>query len=253
MKKLILGAVLVVSCWAQQPSLSVTTTPQPASITTVTVTGVQGSTQYCYWVVAIYALGKSAPAGPVCTFVANAALSVANYDIVNWLAPTTPLATVTGYDVLRTTSLTPPTGACACAVATNVANSPQNDQANALNAYTVATATTTGQVYLPNLTGGLTSMLFCGATTGNANCGNINPVNTAKSYGGVATLAANSAIITFNATNGGFTSTATYTCVANDVTTRANPVQMVPTTATTATITNTTGATDAINWMCIGY
>jgi hypothetical protein len=40
--------------------------------------------------------------------------------------------------------------------------------------------------------------------------------------------------------------------VANDVTTRANPVQMVPASATTATITNTTGGSDVIQWVCIG-
>jgi hypothetical protein len=49
-----------------------------------------------------------------------------------------------------------------------------------------------------------------------------------------------------------FTSTTSYFCVANDVTTRANPVQMVPASATTATITNTTGGSDVIQWVCVG-
>lgn len=253
MKKLILGAALAISCWAQQTALPVVSTPQQPPQTIVTTVGQQGTTQYCYWVVAIYALGKSAPNGPACTVLANGTLSGTNYDVVTWLAPTSPTTAVTGYDILRTTTTGPPTGACNCAVATNTAASPQNDQSNSLNSYTVATQSATGLNYLSTLTGGLPSSLFCGATSGSANCGNTNTLNTAKVYGGVATLAANTATITFNATNGGFTSSSTFTCVANDITTRANPVQMVPASGTTATITNTTGATDVINWICIGY
>jgi hypothetical protein len=67
---------------------------------------------------------------------------------------------------------------------------------------------------------------------------------------GKSTLASNAQVVTFSTS---FTSTSTYQCVANDVTTRANPVQMVQTSASTATITNTTGATDAIQWICVGY
>jgi hypothetical protein len=41
--------------------------------------------------------------------------------------------------------------------------------------------------------------------------------------------------------------------VANDVTTRANVVQMIPASgASTATITNTTGGSDVIQWICVG-
>lgn len=92
---------------------------------------------------------------------------------------------------------------------------------------------------------------FCGATSGGtANCANTNPGSNAHIIGGTATLASNAQVVTFSP---GFTSTSTYTCVANDVTTRANVVQCVPTSATTLTITNTTGATDAINWIAVGY
>ena len=90
---------------------------------------------------------------------------------------------------------------------------------------------------------------FCGATTGAATCSTATGI-TARTIGGVATLASNSAVITFTT---GFTATTTYSCVANDVTTRANVVQMVPTSATSATITNTTGASDVVNWICSGY
>lgn len=90
----------------------------------------------------------------------------------------------------------------------------------------------------------------CDATgTGSQTCAPL--VNTWKSqiYNGKSTLSSNAATITFPYA---FTSTTSYFCVANDVTTRANPVQMVPASATTATITNTTGGSDVIQWICVG-
>jgi hypothetical protein len=41
--------------------------------------------------------------------------------------------------------------------------------------------------------------------------------------------------------------------VANDLTTRANPVQVANTSSSSITITNTTGASDVINYLCTGY
>jgi len=96
---------------------------------------------------------------------------------------------------------------------------------------------------------GTGATLSCGSTgSGNQTCA---PAAGGRfqTYVGSSTLAANTATITFPL---GFTSTTSYFCVANDVTTRANPVQMVPASATTATITNTTGATDVIQWICTG-
>jgi hypothetical protein len=92
---------------------------------------------------------------------------------------------------------------------------------------------------------------FCGATSGaTVNCANVNPGTNAHIIGGSATLASNASVVTFAP---GFTSTATFTCVGNDITTRANPVQVALTSATSVTITNTTGASDVIQWMCVGY
>jgi hypothetical protein len=68
-------------------------------------------------------------------------------------------------------------------------------------------------------------------------------------YNGTSTLSSNAATITFPVA---FTSTTSFNCVANDVTTRANVVQMVPASASTATITNTTGGSDVIQWVCLG-
>ncbi len=99
-------------------------------------------------------------------------------------------------------------------------------------------------------TGAPGSVLFCGATSGaTATCSSATG-QAARVIAGSATLASNASVITFSP---GFTGTATYSCTANDVTTRANVVQAVPTSATTMTITNTTGASDVVQWICAGY
>lgn len=101
--------------------------------------------------------------------------------------------------------------------------------------------------YSPN------QVLSCGNTgTGNQTCAPAASganLRAPITYVGESTLSSNAATITFPV---GYTSTTSYFCVANDVTTRANPVQMVPASATTATITNTTGASDVIQWICTG-
>ena len=94
------------------------------------------------------------------------------------------------------------------------------------------------------------SALWCGATTGATATCTPSTAIASRVIAGIATLASNAQVVTFSPA---FTASTTYACVANDVTTRANVVQAVPTTATTMTITNTTGATDAVHWICVGY
>ena len=119
-----------------------------------------------------------------------------------------------------------------------------------LTAPVVSTFTNTGTGTLPSATGGVPVALNCGATgSGNQTCAPTAATALTKSYAGSSTLASNAAVITFPTA---FAATTSYQCVANDITTRANPVQMVSTSTTTATITNTTGASDVINWICIG-
>jgi len=102
----------------------------------------------------------------------------------------------------------------------------------------------------PSATGGLPVALNCGATgTGNQTCSATAATALTKIYAGTSTLSSNAAVITFPIA---FAATTSYQCVANDITTRANPVQMLSTSTSTATITNTTGASDVINWICIG-
>ena len=100
-------------------------------------------------------------------------------------------------------------------------------------------------------TAGFPYVSFCGATSGaTVNCANTTPPVTPRIIGGSATLASNASVVTFAPA---FTGTATFTCVGNDITTRANPVQVITTSTTSVTITNTTGASDVIQWVCIGY
>lgn len=106
---------------------------------------------------------------------------------------------------------------------------------------------------LPTSAGSLPSLFNCGAALA-ANGACANTVATAASAHiifGSAVLSGSASTIT--GISPAYTSTSTFFCVANDVTTRANPVQMVPASASTVTITNTTGATDTIQYICVGY
>lgn len=123
----------------QQIGLLLQNPPSSPSNLTIQQVGAPGSssTVYYYWVVANYPIGKSSPAGPIVGFNANSTLNSSNYFTIFW--QTAPGAT--SYDVLRSTVNQTPTGACACAVATGVSGTSQNDQSNTLSAYTVATLT----------------------------------------------------------------------------------------------------------------
>lgn len=113
----------------------------------------------------------------------------------------------------------------------------------------IATITNTGTVTLPTTTGGLPVVIACGSTTtGTANCANTAVGATGQIYFGKATLASNTQVITISP---GFSDT-TFVCIGQDATTRANPVQIASTSATTFTITNTTGASDVIFYQCVG-
>lgn len=119
-----------------------------------------------------------------------------------------------------------------------------------ITAPVIATVTNTGTETLPSTTGGIPVVIACGnTTTGSGTCANTTVGATSKVYFGNATLASNAQTVTISP---GFTSSSTFQCVGNDQTTRANPVQVVPASATTFTITNTTGASDVIQWICVG-
>src|SRR5579872_4945364 len=120
----------------QSPSITpFNNLPQMVSAANVQASGNPGRTPYYYWIVAKFTLGNSAPAGPFQISQGADSLSGSNYNIISWL----PTTGATSYDVLRTSTPAAPSGAFNCAVATGVTTTTVNDQANALNAYTVAT------------------------------------------------------------------------------------------------------------------
>jgi hypothetical protein len=107
-----------------------------------------------------------------------------------------------------------------------------------------------GTAKLPAQSGSIPTAYFCGATSGNAACANTDTAGTGRMIGGIATLASNSAVI--SGISPAFTSTSTFACAGQDTTTITNPVKIVNTSATSITITNNTGATDTVNWVCYG-
>jgi hypothetical protein len=125
---------LAASGWAQLP-VPLAQPPVQVPGATVGLIGNPGNGIYYYWVVARFAVGNSSPAGPFVASGAPITLSASNYFVVSWL----PALGATSYDLLRTTSPALPSGACNCAVATAITATIANDQANALNTYTVDT------------------------------------------------------------------------------------------------------------------
>lgn len=175
-------------------------------------------------------------------------LGVATATSINGNIFTTGSSTYTG-TAAQTYTFPTTSATIARTDAANTFTGVQTMTSAALTTPVIATITNTGTVTLPSATGAVASMLYCGSTgTGNQTCSATAAAATAKLYAGHSTLSSNAAVITWPVA---FAST-TYDCVANDITTRANPVQMISTSTTTATITNTTGASDVINWVCVG-
>jgi hypothetical protein len=145
----ILAIVLVTgSLFAQNP-----TQPQPNDVTTIAVhmlnppiapggvtigfTGAPGSsakTVY-YWLVSNFTVGNSTVGGPYPGFNAPTTLTSSNFFTAYWQ----PVLGATSYDLLRTSTPNPPTGACNCAVATGISALFKTDQSNSLSSYTVST------------------------------------------------------------------------------------------------------------------
>lgn len=91
-----------------------------------------GPCTYYYWLVARFTIGNPPPTGPL--VISNASCTLTRGNQISW----TGVNNATGYDVLRTTTATPPSGTANIAVATNVAG-PVIDTGGSLSSYTVAT------------------------------------------------------------------------------------------------------------------
>lgn len=103
----------------------------------------------------------------------------------------------------------------------------------------------------PAVSSGIPGAYFCGPTSGAATCPNLWTSTTARVIGGLATLASNSAVI--SGISPAFTSTTSFSCTSNDQTTVGNPTKVLNTSTSSITVSNTTGASDTVAWICIGY
>jgi hypothetical protein len=127
----ILGLFCLDGARAQSQSILLVAPPPPAVSSVTAQITASGLGTYCEWVIAIYPVGKSAASSPAC--VSNAGGSIS----VSW----SPAGVgVTGYDVLRTTAPSLPSGAWNGAVATNVPCCSQTDNLGALSSYTLTAA-----------------------------------------------------------------------------------------------------------------
>jgi hypothetical protein len=124
-------ALLAPVCGLSQSQTLTLNAPPPSPVASVSAqASTSGTGFFCYWVVAIYPIGKAYPTGPSC--VNNAAGTIT----VNW----GPAAAATGYDVLRQATRTLPSGVANSSVAVNVACCSQSDTLGALSSYTVSGA-----------------------------------------------------------------------------------------------------------------
>ncbi len=106
----------------------------PASQANTALVGNPGPQTVYYWMVSNFSLGASSPIGPFVVDNVPNTLSGSNYVT---FAPVYP-AGVVSIDLLKTSSPSPPTGACNCAVATGVTSGAIHDQSNSTSGYTVA-------------------------------------------------------------------------------------------------------------------
>ena len=115
----------------QQPIFEVNLAPVTQA--NLRLVGNPGPQTYYYWIVTNYLLGATSPVFVGQMNTAPNTLSSTNYIQV------TPnyLPGISSVDLLRTTTPTPPSGGCNCAVATAVSSGNINDQSNSLSSYTI--------------------------------------------------------------------------------------------------------------------
>lgn len=131
--------------------------PQATSAPLARFFGTTASTARYYWVLTRYANGTSgmSPSGSVLN--GSSSLSSANQIQVTW----TTVVGGTGYDLLRTSSNTPPTAACNCALVVNTLTPAWTDQGAGPLTYTVPTP----GILFPDATTQTTAAPGVGGTT----------------------------------------------------------------------------------------
>lgn len=115
-----------------QVDLPLLTSLPPVTQANTAIVGNPGPGTYYYWLVTNYTFGQTSPQGPFIVLNAPSILSGSNYVTItpNYLVGAT-------VDVLKTTSLTPPSGTGNFAVSTGNTSGTINDQGGALSSYAV--------------------------------------------------------------------------------------------------------------------
>lgn len=151
------------------------TAVSPPAVTNLgsAVVGTAGTTLNCYWVVANY-VGGGIISSPTCLSNVPNTLSSSNYVQISWAAATGSSVT---YDVLKTTSTTPPTAGASSSLTTGLTATTYNDQGGSLSAYTITNftySTSSAILQLNNRDYAVPAYEIVGSTT--------NPIEGALGY-----------------------------------------------------------------------
>lgn len=150
--KILIALLAAGLAWGQNGTSYAFNNPPPDAVTSAMAVwiGDTGTNSWHYWVVAKYPGGDSLPYGPMTVTTGRPLTQMGSfrYATIVWTAQ--PLAT--SYDVLRTTTATRPTGACACVISAAQSSTSLNDTGLSTSAYTVTSATGKyASIYLDSL------------------------------------------------------------------------------------------------------
>lgn len=135
MKKILMILALTAGLAVAQTQVVLQAVPPPPVQGLGTgVVGTAGTTTACYWVVVNYIGGGVLAAAPACLSNVPNTLSSSNYVQISWQAAA---GTNVTYDVLKTTTSTPPAAGASVSLATGLTTTTSNDQGGSLSAYTI--------------------------------------------------------------------------------------------------------------------
>lgn len=133
MKKLVMLVLASGLIFAQQQVTLTAVAPPPVQGLGNGIVGTPGTTLACYWVVTNYIGGSILSAAPTCPTNVPGTLSGTNYVQLSWQGVAGTRVT---YDVLKTTTSTPPVAGASVALATGLTATTTNDQGGSLSPYT---------------------------------------------------------------------------------------------------------------------
>jgi hypothetical protein len=136
MKKLLMGLLFAAGLFAQtQQVILQAVAPPPVQNLGNGIGGTAGTATACYWVVVNYVGGGVLSAAPTCPTNVPNTLSGSNYVQLSWQAAA---GTNVTYDVLKTTTSTPPAPGATVGLTTGLTSPTYNDTGGGLSPYTVA-------------------------------------------------------------------------------------------------------------------